>query len=534
MIHILMIAAENGALPGGKIGGIGDVVQEVPIALAKRDCRVSVVTPGYGKFAKLPGAKSLKTLMINFAGKQQPVALYHLNQTGNHKNVQHYVVEHPLFSLCGAGKIYCDDPPDRPFASDASKFALFCTAVAEAINANAFGKLNVLHCHDWHAAFLLILRHTMPRYHALQKLHCTYSIHNLALQGIRPFSGDDSSLEEWFPELDYDPALLGDPRWTDCINPMASAIRLADTVHAVSPTYAEEILQPSNHRHGRHGGENLEQDLLKAKKEKRLFGILNGCEYPEEMPPNGGADDWPGLIKLMQDVVMQWTSQSPMLASAHFIALNKINKFTKRRPQMLITSVGRITDQKVELMCQPTSAGKPALHETLDNLGKQGLLLILGSGVEQYEQFLNQTAAIYDNCIFLRGYSEALGNALYQQGDLFFMPSSFEPCGISQMLALRAGQPCLVHGVGGLRDTIVDNQTGFVFEGDSPTEQADALVASAQSAQKLFKKKSPGWQNMRKAAAATRFEWAASIDAYLNQLYKLDIKNLKPSKDNAL
>jgi starch synthase len=521
MTHILMIAAENGALPGGKIGGIGDVVHDVPLALAKRDCRVSVITPGYGLFEKLPGATRQQILKINFAGNEETVELYHLERSSQHTNVEHYALEHPLFSSCGVGKIYCDDPPDRPFASDASKFALFCTAVAETINVNAFGELDVLHCHDWHAAILLVLRSYMPRYQSLKKLHCAYTIHNLALQGIRPFRGDESSLEAWFPELIYDPKLLGDPRWTDCVNPMANAIRLADTVHAVSPTYAEEILHPSNRRHGRHGGENLEQDLIKAKKENRLFGILNGCEYPEELPSNSGADDWPGLVKLMQDVVMQWTSQSPTLASAHFIALNKINKLTKRRPQMLLTSVGRITDQKVELMCQPTSSGKPALHETLDNLGKQGLLLILGSGDEIYEQFLNQTAAKYDNCIFLRGYSEALGNALYQQGDLFFMPSSFEPCGISQMLALRAGQPCLVHGVGGLRDTIIDNKTGFVFGGDSPTELADALVATAQSAQKLFKKKSPAWQTMRETAAATRFEWVHSIDAYLNQLYTI-------------
>jgi len=521
MTHILMISAENGALPGGKVGGIGDVVHDVPLELARRNCTVSVITPGYGSFAKLPGSKHLKTLKINFAGNAEGIELYHLSQSGDHPNVQHYVVEHPLFSRCGAGKVYCDDPPGRPFASDASKFALFCTAVAEAINVNAFGKLEVLHLHDWHAALLLILRRYMPRYQALKKLPCAFSIHNLALQGIRPFQDDDSSLENWFPDLIYHPVLLRDPRWTDCVNPMASAIRLANTVHTVSPSYAEEILQPSDTSIGQHGGEGLELDLLKARKEKRLFGILNGCEYPEETQPNGGADNWPGLIKLMQDVVMQWTSRRTTLASAHFIALSKLNKLGNRRPQMLMTSVGRITDQKVELMQQPTSTGKAALHETLDNLGRQGLLLVLGSGDEQYEQFLNQTAAIYDNCIFLRGYSEELGNALYQQGDLFFMPSSFEPCGISQMLALRAGQPCLVHGVGGLRDTIIDNKTGFVFSGDSPIERADALVATAQRALKLFRKKSPVWQTMRETAAATRFAWNNSIDAYLKQLYKI-------------
>ncbi len=286
MTHILMIAAENGALPGGKIGGIGDVVRDVPLALAKLGCTVSVLTPGYGKFAALPGAQLKQLLTINFGGKPQTVELFHLSQTGNHENVQHYVIEHPLFSVCGVGKIYCDDPPDRPFASDASKFALFCSAVAEAIEVSALGDIDVLHCHDWHSAFLLILRQYMPNYQILQKLHCVYSIHNLALQGIRPFRGDESSLEAWFPELFYDAALLGDPRWTNCVNPTASAIRLADTVHTVSPSYAKEILQPSDASIGYYGGEVLEKDLNKANTEQRLFGILNGCEYPEQDQAN--------------------------------------------------------------------------------------------------------------------------------------------------------------------------------------------------------------------------------------------------------
>lgn len=518
MTHILMIAAENGALPGGKVGGIGDVVNDVPLALAKRDCQVSVVTPGYGKLSKLPGAKSLKTLKINFAGKQQTIELYHLSQTGEHKSVQHYVIEHPLFSLCGAGKIYCDDPPGRPFASDASKFALFCTAVAEAINVNAFGKLDVLHCHDWHAAVLLILRHYQPRYQSLKKLHCAYTIHNLALQGIRPFRGDESSLEEWFPDLHYDPVLLGDPRWTDCINPMASAIRLADTVHAVSPTYATEIMAPSDASIGQYGGEGLEQDLIDANNQHRLFGILNGCEYPEQ---NQDSADWPALIQQMQDTVLLWASRSTNLASADFIAFNALKKLNEIRPKMLLTSVGRITEQKVALMRQATSSGKPALHSTLEALGDYGMLLVIGSGDADYEQFLCETAVHYSNFIFLRGYSNDLANAFYQQGDLFFMPSSFEPCGISQMLALRAGQICLVHQVGGLKDTIIDNKTGYVFSGGNLTEQADAMVTSVQRALKQHQKKSSKWANMRKAAAATRFEWAASINAYLKQLYNL-------------
>ena len=138
MSHILMIAAENGALPGGKVGGIGDVVREMPLALAQRDCRVSVVTPAFGVFHELPGARRLQTLEIRFGGATQSLQLFRIDGITSNERVCHYVIEHPLFSRCGAGRIYCDDPPGRPFETDASKFALFCAAVAEAIEAECF------------------------------------------------------------------------------------------------------------------------------------------------------------------------------------------------------------------------------------------------------------------------------------------------------------------------------------------------------------------------------------------------------------
>ena len=519
MSHILLVAAENGALPGGKVGGIGDVVHDVPVELAKRDHTVSVITAAYGSLHRLAGAKLDKTLKIFFGGKQQTLKLYHLKQAGNNANIRHYVIDHPLFSLCGTGKIYCDDPAGRPFASDATKFALFCTGVAEAINQSAFDNLDVLHLQDWHASFLLILRRFLPRYKKLQKLQCAYTIHNLALQGIRPFKGDESSLEEWFPGLQYDPTLLGDPRWSDCINPMAAAIRLADTVHAVSPGYALEILQPDNASAGHHGGEGLEHDLNRANQEKRLFGILNGCEYPHNFVSTPVA--WPDLLQQMTNTVLRWVSGSANVSSAHFIALNALNKMSTERPKMLLTSVGRITEQKVALLRQSTSSGMSALHATLEAMGDYAMLFMIGSGDSDYEQFLTETSAQYSNFVFLRGYSDGLANAFYENGDLFLMPSSFEPCGISQMLAMRAGQPCLVHGVGGLRDTVIDGKTGYSFSGDNPTEQADALVSTVQRALKQHSKKSSKWQNMCKAAAAARFEWDHSIDAYLTDLYKI-------------
>jgi starch synthase len=123
------------------------------------------------------------------------------------------------------------------------------------------------------------------------------------------------------------------------------------------------------------------------------------------------------------------------------------------------------------------------------------------------------------NFIFLRGYSDELAEALYRLGDLFFMPSSFEPCGISQMLAMRAGQPCLVHEVGGLRDTVANKRTGLSFNGKNPRTRANALVRTMKTALQLFLGEPQKWQKMRKAAAAQRFSWADSVDAYIQQLY---------------
>ena len=519
MPHILMIAAENDALPGGKVGGIGDVVRDLPRALARRDCTVSVLTPAYGAFHELPGAEKITNIKISFGGATQTLALYRVKVHKTSLDVHHYVIEHPLFSTCGKGQIYCDDPAGTPFSTDAGKFALFCQAAASAIVKSAFTKIDVIHLHDWHAAFLLILRRYDPAYKALKPIRCAYTIHNLALQGIRPFSGDESSLAQWYPNLKYKRALLADPRWSDCVNPMAAGIRIADAVNTVSPSYAEEILQPSEVADlGYYGGEGLEQDLRTARSENRLFGILNGCVYLKN--PKPALSNWGALLDLMHEQLLPMAAENPTLSSALFIAQKRMAELSRRRPRFILTSVGRVTEQKVRLLRQATSSGRPALAAVLDTLGKNGLLIMVGSGNSAYEQFLTETAAQHSNFIFLRGYSADLGKSLYQMGDLFLMPSSFEPCGISQMLAMREGQPCLVHHVGGLRDTVEDNVTGFTFTGKNPTEQANNLVTTLQRAIKA-KSKPEKWHAIRKKAAAKRFRWADSIDAYMKHLYQL-------------
>lgn len=138
MTHILMIAAENDALPGGKVGGIGDVVRDAPIALAERHCTVTVLTPAYGVFSGLPEAQHLARVEVRFGTGEQVLDLYEVAGRQTVTGVRHYVLDHPAFSVCGNGRIYCDDPAERPFATDAGKFALFCAGAAKTITQSLF------------------------------------------------------------------------------------------------------------------------------------------------------------------------------------------------------------------------------------------------------------------------------------------------------------------------------------------------------------------------------------------------------------
>ncbi|NHN37383.1 glycogen synthase [Pseudomaricurvus alcaniphilus] len=532
-MNILMVAAENGALAGGKVGGMGDVIRDIPLALTRQGHHVDVIMPGYMHFSKLPGAHLRAEVVVPFRGHQERVKVFELPAAEDGSLVRCWLLEHTEFAAAGAGKIYCDDPPDRPFASDASKFALFSVAVAQAVVDGVLDDYQVIHLHDWHSALLAVLARYHPYYEAISAKTLVYTIHNLSLQGIRPLHGDSSSLHSWFPELVCDTTQLRDPRYGDCINPMRAAIRLCDKVHAVSPAYAHEIQRPSDRERGFVGGEGLESDLRQACSEGRLVGILNGCEYPDVAESDAGEEGADsslvegsllseGSLQVLKQQVLQWIAAQQSVPSVHYIAADRINDWRQASlpdDVVLVTSVGRLTDQKVRLLREPLGDGRSGLEHILDRLEGRGLLLLLGSGDPVYESFIAKVAAARSNLLFLKGYSEDLAELMYAHGDLFLMPSSFEPCGISQMLAMRAGQPCLVHGVGGLRDTVSDNLTGFVFSGDSPLQQAENMVERFSEAIALRSEDPDQWQGVSQAAGACRFYWSDVAEQYVSQLY---------------
>jgi starch synthase len=197
------------------------------------------------------------------------------------------------------------------------------------------------------------------------------------------------------------------------------------------------------------------------------------------------------------------------------------------RPGLLMSSVGRLTEQKVSLLCERMADGRSCMEHLLQRLGEDGLLILLGSGDPEYEQFFAELGSTASNFIFLRGFSEALAEALYQAGDLFLMPSSFEPCGISQMLAMRAGQPCLVHAVGGLADTVRDGVDGFSFDGADTEEQVHRLLQRFAEVLALREQYPEHWQDVCEHAAAARFLWADIARAYDERLYRFGLANTR-------
>jgi starch synthase len=499
------MAAENDWIPGGKVGGVGDVLRDLPPALAKAGWPVRVVTPSYGVFHRMPGARPGERIGGMFRGEAFEAQTWRL--PSDVEDVEQWVIDHSRFSIGGGGTIYHPDPPDRPFETDSGKFAFFCAAVAAWLE-QADHPPEVLHLHDWHTGLMPFLRSAPSAAPGLAKCRMVYTIHNLAYQGVRPLHETEASLATWFPERLPEAAQVVDPHDPNLVNFMAAALRGADAVSTVSPTYAEEIRRPNDPARGFHGGEGLEHLLNDIAAEGRLVGILNGCEYPE----SGPGTDWETMVEA--------TLAESMLFDRLPELRRRVETLAHRRPGSVLLSIGRIVSQKVDLFLEPAGGAETALDAIADLLRDDEVFLFLGSGDPILERRLREVSARQPRFLFLRGYAEALSELLYETADCFLMPSSFEPCGISQMLALRAGQPCVVHGVGGLRDTVEDGVTGFVFEGESVAAQAQGLVDAVVRALDCRRNTTDRWRAMSEAAAAQRFSWDLAARRTVAALYE--------------
>ncbi|HHX82500.1 MAG TPA: glycogen synthase, partial [Pseudomonadaceae bacterium] len=249
----------------------------------------------------------------------------------------------------------------------------------------------------------------------------------------------------------------------------------------------------------------------------RLFGILNGCDYDNTAMRRPSHRQF---VLSAMEALDSWAEQPRQESLTLFRALQRLHAWqaVRRKPGMVIGSVGRLSDQKISLLRQPMPDGRPALDHMLGAFD-QGVMILLGSGAVEHERFFLEMMARHEHFLFLNGFSEGLAEQLYSYCDLFLMPSTFEPCGISQMLAMRAGNPCLVHAVGGLADTVTHLENGFVFAGAGPSAQAQAMLEGLALAWQIYADDGPRWKGLRHNAGRMRFDWDRVVQAYEQDLY---------------
>ena len=504
MNNFLFVAAENDAIADCKAGGMGDVVRDVPRQISEHGDKVHVIVQSYSRLHQVGIFKT--TLNVELRGMVYNAELYEVKPKKEFPNIVHYVIHHPEIEAGDIAHIYHNDP-EEPFYTDAIKYFIFCAVVAEAVKKGAFGRLDDEHLHDWHSSLLLFLREYHKDYKVLKEIRFVYSIHNLAIQGIRPFRDNYSSVENWFPQVKIDYKKLMDYRYQECINLMAVGIRFADAVHTVSPSYKEDVMKPSSPPEFI-GGEGLEMDLQKANTEGRLIGILNGCNYK-----NINQEEKGFIYRNTVKALFKWLQEESKKYKADFLAHTgeKIMDFVDNRPEFIVSSVARLTEQKFYFFMRSPEAFVEILKK-LESIN--GIFMLLGTGAPEYEELFRKLSYEHKNFVFTNGQSEKLIDSIYLESNLYFMPSLFEPCGISQMLSMRNGNPCLVHHTGGLKDTVADMKTGFSFDGNTYEEKIKNMLKAFDDILELYQNDKATWKKIQASAKRMRFTWKKSVDAY--------------------
>lgn len=532
--HVLMVAAECRGL--AKVGGLGDVVSDLSKALKGLGISVSVVMPCYDQVAHSP--KPIVSFPVRFGSRNDwPVKVFTRELDG----VTIYLLRSPDFFGGRYGNLYVDSERlgRGAFEDDAKRFAFFSAAVLEFVQQSPRQRdVNVLHCHDWHTGALLVLLKHDRRYRQLaDSLRTLFTIHNLDYQGTRPFklTGECEllSFSAWFPalyrSLKRKKALtvLSDTHTlVPCFNPMRAAINLADNVNTVSPRYATEIIQPDDPTRNFIGGRGLEDDLRRSGK---ICGILNGLDYevydPSKLAPpfDVRMKDWQNArrqhkINLLQGLGNYLDEMAGKLGKGFKNSDHVLSKMTAFQPddwtnKPLVVAVTRAVRQKASILLESLDGSSSVLHELL----KRDLyLVVLGTGeLESQLEEINDSP----NGLFVCAFDPQFANLLYAGGDIFLMPSDFEPCGITQMIAMRYGCLPLVPDVGGLSDTVHDMRTGFVYGGATRPAARQSVLDTLDKALGCYVGDKSKWAEMQLQAMSARFDWVSSARQYI-ELYR--------------
>lgn len=474
MARILMVASEG--LPFIKSGGLADVIGSLPQELVKKGHEVRVVLPMYLKIAqKFHDEMQLEaqyTVSINY--HEVPVNIWSTMR----KDVNFYFVEH---------RGYFERENMYGYADDGERFAYFQKAVIEMLNQlNYFPE--IMHCHDWHTGMIPVIckeGHSFDeRYRNIRHV---YTIHNLAYQGNFGVEMLDSCLG-----LDYRLYDNGNVRYDGGISFMKSGILYADKVTTVSPTYSQEILTPQF-------GEHLEMVLNIRKYD--LWGITNGIDIEYWDP------------KVDPDIPYHYNKVNvKKQKSENKLALQRELGLKEDPNVMLVGVVSRLTWQK----------GFYLMMEKLSEICAMPIqLAILGSGEATIEEKMRQLEdGNKGKIVFYNGFNDALAHRIYAASDLFFMPSLFEPCGISQLISMRYGTLPLVRETGGLKDTVTPynefdkSGTGFSFA----NYNSDEMVNVMNNAVNVYYNRPEDWKLLVRNAMNNDVSWERSANTYC-QLY---------------
>lgn len=473
-MQIVFASAE--CAPFVKTGGLGDVAGSLPAALVRAGAEVIVMVPKYATIKD-----EYKAQMEHFSDFY--VSLGWRNEYCGLEKLEHDGV---TYMFIDNERYFARDYP-YGFFDDGERFAFFSKAITESLQHLPAGfECDILHCNDWQTAlapvFLREFYQGLPLY---DRVKTVFSIHNVAFQG--QFS--DTVMEDILG-VAHIPAAASQLRCDACsINYMLGALRYADAITTVSPTYANEIQTPEF-------GEGL--DGVLRERSYALQGILNGIDV-------AGFD--PATDKR---IAANYTVEDRSGKAVCKAKLQEELGLEVRDDRPLMVMVTRLTRQK----------GMDLVMYALDRSLASGVqVAVLGTGDRDYEDGLRYFQDKYPGTMAARiEFDPALSQRMYAAADMFLMPSKFEPCGLSQIIAMRYGTLPIVRETGGLKDTVIPYNeftgegTGFSFSNFNGDEMGDAVFRAAR----LFWDNRDAWNQLVTQAMSQDFSWTRSADKYLD------------------
>lgn len=471
-----VLYAISEALPFIASGGLGDVGGSLPQALQKRRIGCRVVMPLY---QDIPSSlreemKFITHITVPVGWRNQYCGIYQAKSGG----VTYFLLDNEYYFKRDGLYGYYDD---------AERYAFFSRAVLEIIPYINF-KPDVIHCNDWQTALVPVFYSTVyATLEGYESIKTVFTIHNIQYQGIYGHEVLHDVLglsDEKTPLLEYSGA----------INFMKGGIECADQVTTVSPTYANEILDPW-YSHG--------LDSILKERAYKLMGILNGIDIELYNPE----DD--------KDIFFNYSAEKPAGKAKNKAALQKLFELPVKAGIPLFGLVSRLVAHKgFDLV-------KAALPELLATNDVQ--FIVLGTGDAEFENFFKEMVSTHPDKIGLHlGFVPSLAKKIYAGSDMFLMPSKSEPCGLAQMMALRYGTIPLVRETGGLKDSVTDSGdgygNGFSFRGYSAQELLNMCLRAIEG----YRNKE-GWTVLVERALKCDNSWAASAGQYI-KMYKDLIK----------